>query len=149
MFAIILANSSECRLYSFDKKHNDLALLKKLEHKESKMKISELMSDQQGRYQSDFGTQGNYEPRTNPRQEEVEFFMHEIAKEIKTARNHNQFEKIIIFGLPQTNGLLNKLLDKQTQEHSVIINKDYIMFSDPDLIKYLRENWIDIVNDNL
>lgn len=142
--AIMLANASIAKLYHFDQSSKKLEELTVIEHPESKMKPSELKSDEPGRYQKSANpNEGSYAETTDPKEMEAKRFADEVCELLNKASHENDFSKLY-FIAP---GNFQSHIKKNAKEHLLkkvhFIDKDYTKLG----IKKLEEYISEIVNN--
>ncbi|HEX4046002.1 MAG TPA: host attachment protein [Gammaproteobacteria bacterium] len=140
MIWVVTANTNECRIYSYEKNHAHLVLLKEIAHPELKLKTSDtLTTDKPGHYRANDSARGAYSPHTEPKEVEIAHFSKEIAEELDKGRNANAYEKLIIITPPHMNGLLFQHLNKHVQKMVVNnIQKDLQHLNDREIIDFLK-----------
>src|SRR3981189_878029 len=77
---ILLADAASARLYVSGERPGDWTLLRQLEHAESRMRPSELLSDKPGRVKQSTGSRAALEPPTPRKKVEAERFARELAQ---------------------------------------------------------------------
>lgn len=139
---LVTANTNTCRIYHFERKGFVLTLLKEIEHPEIKLKRSEhLTTDQPGKYQSDGSKHGAYEPKTDPKEVEIETFTREIANELNKARHAQAYEGLILVAAPAMLGRLNKHFDKHVSALvQKEIHKDLMKLSHHELEQFIEND---------
>ncbi len=112
VYWILAADSAYAKILRTDKKKGPLELVKELEHPESRMKDSELYSDQPGRA-FDSGGQGRHamENEVDAKKMESIRFAQQLADELKKAAREEQFHKLYILAAPAFLGELREKLD--------------------------------------
>jgi protein required for attachment to host cells len=94
---IIVANASLARLFKRDSPSDPLIALPTMEHRESRLKGSELTNDRAGHEATDHSSGGNrFEPRTDPHRKEHQRFAHEIAERLDTGLAEDAFKSLWI-----------------------------------------------------
>ena len=84
---VLVANAGEACLYTIDNLRTDnLELLKKFDHPESRQKWSDSVSDKRGRYQTDHAARCSYEDKFDPKDMEADSFARELFDEMKGER---------------------------------------------------------------
>ena len=140
MIFVINTNSNTCKIYHYNKSPAQLTLLKELKHPESRLQDKNLTSGKPGKYRSDTaGSGGAFTQRTDPKENEIDNFSREIAKEIDHGRIKKDFEKLILIAPPHMTGLLFQHLNKHAKE--LIINhiqKDLQHLKDHELLDFLK-----------
>lgn len=133
---IVLANSSLAKIYEYNDTRK-ITLLKTLTHDEASAKVSDLVSDEAGRYQkSAEPNEGSYANPTNPKDHEAELF----ARKLASVLNHMETEagEFAILTAPKFQSLLKDQLN-----HAVLNKvrqfdvKDYTNLPIKDLEKRL------------
>ncbi|MBN8828048.1 MAG: host attachment protein [Sphingobacteriia bacterium] len=139
MIGILVANSSDCKLYTYSKP-NHFTLLKHLTHEESRMKIVDLVDDDRGRPDKPFSsTRVTYEPNTDPKEKEWDKFAKEIANCIKSEQDN--FDKMILIASPKFEGILKHKLDKKIIDKvSKTLTKDLLNMPEQEMLLYIEEH---------
>lgn len=147
MVWVVVANTNKCRIFNYRRDKHLLSLIKELEHPESKLRNQDLVTDKSGHYKSREYQRGAFQPDTNPKEHEIERFANMIAKELEQNKAKHQFESLLLISPPHMDGLIAGSLDKKL-ERLIIgnVSKDYVSFTENELLKYLTENWLDIVH---
>lgn len=139
---IITANSNLCRIYQYDKNPEKISLVKEVNHPENKLKKGELLtSERPGHYQTGTSARGAYEPRTDPKQVEVDNFSREIALELNQGRTANAYSKLVIITPPHMKGLLSAHLDKHVKTLvTKEIQKDVMHLAHNEFLDFLKSH---------
>lgn len=112
---IVLADASRARIHLADKELTHTTLIRELDHPESRVKDSDLVTDSQGRTQPrqrNNPSQPNVEPRTYPKAVEMQTFARQLAGELEHGRVQGAFDELIIAAPPQFLGLLRDAMDR-------------------------------------
>lgn len=137
---LIVANSETCKIFDYKKNEHQLTLVKKLNHFQSKLKGSELISDRPGHYQTYSTARGTYSSNEDPKEVEFEKFSREIAHELDKARKANQYNHLTLIAPPHMTGLINLHLDihvKNCIKNNLI--KDYVKLTERELLEMLKK----------
>jgi protein required for attachment to host cells len=136
---VLIANSSNAKLYKSEKPYHQLELIKKFEHPQSREKARDLITDGYGRYKFTTNSPPSaYSDPMNPKEVEAERFAHELALELNQGRTKNHYHHLVLVAPSHFRGLLNKYCDNHVLNlvvHS--INKDYTKIKQHDLSKYI------------
>jgi protein required for attachment to host cells len=136
---ILVANASLAKLYANTGPNKGLALVKAMEHPESREKASDLVSDRPGHMQSAGNGHGARQPRTDPKTNEARHFAQELARELNHGRASGQVERLILVAPPAFMGQLNEKLDGPTANLvSDRFEKDYTKSSEKELAGHLE-----------
>ncbi|HLQ25053.1 MAG TPA: host attachment protein [Acidiferrobacterales bacterium] len=103
---ILAANGSQARLFANVGSTTELRLLKEFTHPESREKGSELVTDRTGLYESTRNKHGAFTPTIGPKQNAMEHFAIQLAKELEHGRVDNQYEQLVLIAPPHFLGLL-------------------------------------------
>lgn len=134
----LVANASHAKLYATTGSKKTLALIKDLDHPESRQKNAELVTDRPGHMQSSGNGHGARQPQTSPKEHEADRFAQELARELNHGRSTNQFERIVLVAPSAFMGLINGKIDKHTAGLVVDrLEKDYTQASDKELAVHL------------
>lgn len=141
---ILTANATGAKLYETDALKigsKDLKLIDEFSHQENRDKISEMMTDKTGHYQSDFGSgQGAYASRTDPKEIEAERFAQILATKLNKGRIDHLYQKLVVIAPAKFHGLLNEKCPRDVLNlihHKV--QKDYTKISQKELQSHLAE----------
>jgi len=135
---ILVANASTARIYENKGISKGLKLVSQLDHPESRMKGSELVSDRPGYMQSVGNGHGARQPATDPKQNEAEHFALNLAKTLEQGRGDNRYDRLIVVASNPFLGTLKPRLSGQVQSLvSETIEKDYTKVTDKELAGHL------------
>ena len=140
MIWVISANTNTCRIYDYQKLKS-LNCIKEIQHPESKLKISQLVSDRNGHYQGGESTRGAYAPHTDIKDVEKDKLAREIAQTVDAGRNTHAFDELVVIAEPHMNGLLFQHFNKHVKE--LVINnfkKDLHALTQDQLLDFLKTN---------
>lgn len=142
MIWVIATNSNTCRIYDYQKSPAQITLLKEISHPENKLKDVDLVSDKSGHYKTDKSTRGAYAQHTDPKENLIENFSREIAKELEHGRNKHSYEKLIVIAPPHMTGLLLQHINKHVKDAIVKnVEKDiHHLNNDKDLLEFLHDH---------
>ncbi len=137
---IIVANSSFARIFEANK-NKDLHEIQHLTHPESRLKVSELVSDRQGRGHESVGTRRSaMDAPTSPKVVEFTNFAKDLLAYLETSFNEKKFTKIYIAAGPHFLGLLrDKIPTSLSHILAGEIDKDLTQFDAKDIRGYLPE----------
>lgn len=139
MIWVVNSNSNTCRIYTYNKVHSKLDLVKEILHPENKLHNVSLVSDGPGKFKTSGGAHGSYAPPSDPKEVKIDNFMRDIARELNNERVKNSFEKLILISPAHTNGMLMQHMDKHVKERIISnIQKDLMHLNDHDLINILE-----------
>ena len=138
---ILVANSSEAKIFSAEKITQEWKLLKEFSHPESREKDTEIVADKFGSYPN-IGTSGSssYTEATDPQETEIENFARQLAHELNHGRTQNLFHKLVLVAPPRFHGMLNKHCDPHVL--NLVINrleKNYTQLKEHELIPRIQE----------
>lgn len=141
---ILTANASGAKLYETDAPRvgsKDLKLIDEFSHEESRDKVSDIMADKSGHYQSDFGSgQGAYASRSDPKEVEAERFAQVLATKLNKGRMDHLYQKLVVIAPAKFQGLLNEKCPRDVLNlvhHNV--QKDYTKITEKELLAHLFE----------
>jgi protein required for attachment to host cells len=137
---LVVSNTNSCHIYLFDQKEHTLSLMKVLNHPQSKLKGTDLVSDKPGHYKADYSGGGAFDPDVTPKELEIHSFAKEIANVLDSARTHNQYKELIIVAAPHMNGLIHNYLVSQVKLMiKYDLKKDYTHLSENELLEVLKK----------
>jgi protein required for attachment to host cells len=135
---ILIANSSEARLFQAQKSTKDMTLVQEFKHPESREKAIDLVADGQGRYRNMAAPKSSFQDPSNPKQVEAERFAHQLAIILDDGRNQNLYGNLVIIAPSHFQGLLNKCVNIHVKDRiSSTIDKDYTKLKEHELPAYL------------
>jgi protein required for attachment to host cells len=133
---VLVANSAEAYLYYSDNLRVDgLHLISKHCHPDSRKKITDLVSDRPGHYQTDVGAHSSY-AKGNPKEVAAEHFAIELAKELKNGFDNNKYKDLVIVAPGHFASLLTKHYKSLTAKQ---ITKDYTKYKIKRLTVAIKE----------
>ena len=136
---ILLADAANARLYVSGERPGDWTLLRELEHPESRMRPSELLSDKPGRVKQSTGSRAALEPPTPRKKVEAERFARELAQVLDEGVVSGACERLVLVTPPAFLGILrDKLPPRVAERVSDVIEKDYLHLDQPTLKKRLE-----------
>jgi protein required for attachment to host cells len=137
---VVIANRSEAKIYHYDLKSKNLELMKEILHPESKMKISEIMADEAGRYQKSLSpNKGTYEPHTDAKTIEEEKFARDLAHFIENTTKKNNNKIVIIAPNHFQNFIKNNLSKPVLNKVEDFYDKNYVNLETKNLEKHLSK----------
>lgn len=123
---LVVANAHQCRIFQYQKAINQLTLLNKFQHEESKLKRNALVADGSGSYRSSSAVNAAYSEIADPKYVEKQNFAREIVGELEQGRVASDFNDLFIVAPPQFHGLINKNCNKNLSRMVVKdVQKDY------------------------
>jgi len=136
---ILLADAASARLYVPGERPGDWTLLRELEHPESRMRPSELLSDKPGRVKQSTGSRAALEPPTPRKKVEAERFARQLAQVLDEGVVSGACERLVLVAPPAFLGVLrDKLPSRVAARVSDVIEKDYLHLDQPTLKKRLE-----------
>ena len=136
---ILLADAASARLYVSSERPGDWTLLRQLEHAESRMRPSELLSDKPGRVKQSTGSRAALEAPTPRKKVEAERFARELAQVLDEGVVSGGCERLVLVAPPAFLGILrDKLPPRVAARVSDVIEKDYLHLDQPTLKKRLE-----------
>jgi protein required for attachment to host cells len=137
---ILLADAASARLYTSGERPGDWTLLRELEHPESRMRTSELLSDKPGRVKQSTGSRAALEAPTPRKKVEAERFARELAEVLDEGVVSGACERLVLVAPPAFLGVLRDKLPRRVAERvSDVIEKDYLHLDQPTLKKRLEK----------
>ena len=136
---VLVANSSEAKLFSRENPNNGLDLLKDFTHPESREKGTDLASDRAGHYEST--GHGSFVEQTSPKEYEAGRFARELAGELDAGRTGNRYERLILVAPSKFIGELNKCMNDHVRDMVITnIQKDYTKLAQKDLASAVNQH---------
>ena len=125
---VLVANSSQAKIYSAHTATDQLGELAVFNHPESRLHVQELTTDLPGR-SFDSAGQGRHamEQMTNPKEQEAIEFVKEIGEYLTQAERGNRFDRLVLTAAPAFLGLLRTHLSEATRKRITMeIDKDLV-----------------------
>ncbi|MBA3721792.1 MAG: host attachment protein [Parachlamydiaceae bacterium] len=111
---LLVANSCVAHVFKVQKKHS-LEIVETLEHPEGHLRNQDLVSDRPGRdNESMNNTRHAIEPKTWPKEAELENFSKTISKYLDSACSKNNVGRLYLAASPNLLGLLRQKLNPNT-----------------------------------
>ena len=139
MMWVVLATEVVCRIYDYEPKTHELNMVAAQLHPQSRLKSSDLGSDEPGRYKSQGAPKSAFQPKETPKENEIEIFAREIAHSVDEGRRQNLYDKLVVVSAPKMQGRINGFLNPHVKELIIKeINKDYSHLTEKDLKEVLK-----------
>lgn len=136
---VLIANSSEAKIYQTTQLGKDLNLINEFYHPESREKGLELVTDRAGRYKSRMGQGRGAYMNIPPQEIEADRFARELAKNLN-GEHFESYDYLIVIAPPHFHGLLNKHYTLNVKEKiKYNLEKDYTKIPHKKLLGYLEE----------
>jgi len=136
---ILLADAASARLYLSGERPGDWTLLREIEHPESRMRASELLSDKPGRVKQSTGSRAALEPHTPRKKVEAERFARQLAQVLDEGVVSGACERLVLVTPPAFLGVLrDKVPPRVAARVSDVIEKDYLHLDQPTFKKRLE-----------
>ncbi|MFN3604625.1 MAG: host attachment protein [Leptonema sp. (in: bacteria)] len=114
---ILVANSSQARFYEYLGPNKPFKLVHRMEHPEAKKKGKEFTSDKHGESFDRMGFgRHRMENIIEPKEEENKKFASEICEYLKTAKNEQQFDVLIVACGRTFSGNLREKMDGEVSK---------------------------------
>jgi protein required for attachment to host cells len=125
---ILVADSSEARIYSARNLRSELELVDRLTHEASRLHARELGSDVPGRVHDRFGPgRHSLDQGQQLKHTEKQRFAREIAARLAEAQQQGKFDRLVVMAGPEFLGILRACLDKSVAETVIAeVSKDLV-----------------------
>jgi protein required for attachment to host cells len=141
---ILVSDASRANLYSAELREDDWSLVKAFEHPEGRETSREIEATsppgrgQQGKAQG--GRRTSLEPRTWPKEAELQRFGQHLASYLEEAIAKRQFDYLVLVAPPHFLGTLKGALGRQAAKHvRATVDKDLSMLDGAELQQRLVE----------
>lgn len=141
---ILVSDASRANLYSAELREDDWSLVKAFEHPEGREMSREIEATsppgrgQQGRAQG--GRRTSLEPRTWPKEVEVQRFAQQLTAYLEEAIARRSFDYLVLVAPPHFLGTLKGALGRQAAKHvRATIDKDLSTLDATDLCQRLAD----------
>lgn len=134
---VIVSNSSLARIFKVEKGQS-LTEVETFIHPASRLRDADLVTDKPGRgEQSAYPSHFGIEPKTTPKEHEIESFAKELAVHLETARTQGLFDRLYLAANPSFLGLLRNEFTSSIQELIIKeVNKDITSLRLDEMGKY-------------
>ncbi len=133
---VVVADSVEARFYALGKEHGTLVLVHHIEHPKGRLKITDLIETDIGRFHARGHYTGEAFEIRDPKNTELHFFANQVADYLNHGRNDHQYEHVILIAAPHLLGVLTESLNPHVHKMvSKRIHKDYTTLSVAELYK--------------
>jgi len=138
---VVIADGSAAAIYAADASLEALDKVATLSHRESRLKVGELISDDRGRTQASIGPRSAPEPQQSVHDNELVTFAREIADRLRKGFDEHAYESLVIAASPTFLGHLRNVLDSRVANAVVgSVAHDYTHIAAQDLAPLLRKN---------
>ena len=136
---VVVANGSECKIFSIENRKTGLKLLKEFYSTSAHLKSVKLGTDRPGRvHESNNATRHAIEPKSNLHYKEKTKFSNLIANYLNKAAVQIHFHHLIVTASPEFLGELRKKLSKNTNLLIAReVNKDLIHLQEKNILEAL------------
>ncbi len=136
---IVIANGSECKIFSINVKEKRLHLKNNISSSAVRLHNINLGEVRPGRnHESSLFARHGIEPRTEPQHKEKLKFVHDICEFLHQKSNMDEYTNLILIASPEILGELRKNLDKNIL--SMVIeemNKDLVHVEEKEVLKHV------------
>lgn len=132
---ILVANASVAKLFETHRARlfnangsarEELKLIKKFYHEESRYKNADLLSDSFGKFHGGGSSSGSFHKHINAKDEEAQRFARLLMHELDSARKNHEYDDVVIVSNPHFQGMLREHIASPLRRCvSNYIEKDY------------------------
>ena len=136
---ILVADSSQARIFSAENSQADLIEIETLFHPEGRLHDRDLVSDLPGKISGSQGSGGNaYSDKLSPKdQEEIDFSIR-VANHLSDELNQNKYERLYMVAAPAFLGELRNAISTRVEKHVAFsLGKNIVTLSPEDIRTYL------------
>lgn len=138
---IIVANSSDCKIFKYDRNIHNLSLLEEIKHPENRLREHDLVADSYGFYKKSGMHRSSYEPETSHTTLAMDKFAREVAEKLNFGRIKHLFDDVILLMPATMGGMLFKHLNKNVMcMIRKVFKKNIVNLSEHELKRYLCDN---------
>lgn len=136
----LIGERSGARIFEQDGIKPELRLVRNFENPDGRLSTSELVSDRQGRSDSNINIgRSAVGDNDGPRQYVLEHFAHELGEYLEQEAEHNKFSSLVLVAEPHMLGELKKAMKKSTASRMRdSVTKDLLHVSDRDIAAHLQ-----------
>ena len=137
---LVVADAAQARIFAVDPVARALAPARALTSAAARRKVSELVSDRQGRaFESGSpGRRSAIEPRTDPQRHEQGLFLGDVAETLAAGARGRLYDRLVLVAAPRALGVLRGSLAPEVRERVVAeIDKDLVQLSPSELAAQL------------
>jgi protein required for attachment to host cells len=140
---VMVADAGRARVFESAGAGQPLREVAGFVHERSRVKRRDILTDRPGRVRPGtiFGPDATaMPPHTDPKETEAARFAHDLAEEMRRARDRDGYEHLVVVAPPHFLGLLRASLHGQLGKcHISTIDGDYTLLAEPDLRSRLAE----------
>jgi protein required for attachment to host cells len=138
---VLVANSSEAKLFSSKNISKEIALEQSFENPENRLKVHDMVDAPHGSYKTrgNLG-QGAYADPTDPRQNEIAVFAKKIAHYLEHGRTNHSYHRLVLIAPSHFQGLLNHELNDHIKKSVIAtVEHDYTHLPQKELLNHLEQ----------
>lgn len=137
---VVVANSTEARIFKLVK-FPKIEEIDSFIHPEGHMHNQDLVSSRPGRTFQSMGTaRSAYEPKTSPKQNEIDKFARSLGEHLSSTHHRGEFSRLYVFAEASFLGLLRQHIDAKTKDCIIVeTTKDLTKHKVSDIEKNLAE----------
>jgi protein required for attachment to host cells len=138
---IVVANQSEARIYTREKRGGPLVELDRLEHAIGHSRAGDIQSDRPGRAFERVGdVRHAMQPEVDPKEQEARTFAKQVGDYLASAQQQGRFGKLVLVAAPHFLGLLRKELNPATaRQVTQEISKNLVQYEAEEIRQHLPE----------
>ena len=139
---VVVANSSQARIFTYSERNGALKDLKQLDHPPSRAHQRDLTTDRPGRtFNSMDPGRHAMTPSINPKEHETQKFAGLLADELEAARTRGLCERVFLICSPAFLGVLRKTLTTPALRMIVhTLDKDLVQEKPDAILKHLTSS---------
>ena len=136
---ILVADSSQARIFSAQNSQADLIEIETLIHPEGRLHDQDLESDSPGKISGPQGAGGHaYSDENSPKEQEEINFALRVAHHLSDELNQNKFDRLYMVAAPSFLGDVRKALSSRVEKHVAFsLGKNIVMLSPEEIRTHL------------
>ncbi|MGD9722938.1 MAG: host attachment protein [Pirellulales bacterium] len=140
---ILVGDASRAKLFTVELPEQPWSLVEEFENASAHVTSKELSPTAPGKTKMSGSTRSRHtalEPRTTPKEAELERFVQRLVDHLQLAAARREFDRLVLVAPPHFLGLVHAKLDKQTaRQLAATIDKDLVMLADREIRERLSD----------
>jgi protein required for attachment to host cells len=139
---ILVGDASHAKIFTVELPEQPWSLVEEFKNPDAHLTSKEISPTPPGKMkQSGSGKSRHtaFEPRTSPKEAEIERFVQQLCDHLKAGTELRKFDRLILVAPPHFLGMLHNKLDQQTARHlQGTVDKDLVMLGDREIRERLN-----------
>lgn len=138
---VVIANSSDCKIYECNKNTKECEFIYEVEHPLSRLKPREINRDRPGHYKSRTANRGSYGESSWTHQVVIDDFAREVAELLDYGRIHHAYDELLLVSPAKMYGSIYGHMSKQVASMlTETIQKNLANLTENELDSFVRKH---------